>query len=865
MTVTTSNSGEITPPPVDLVSCSIDGIGIQVPKGTLIIRAAEQIGIEIPRFCDHPLLAPAANCRMCLVEIVGQPKPQPSCAIIVGPDMEIKTAITSTVADLAQRGVMEFLLINHPLDCPVCDKGGECPLQNQSMSHGNGESRFQGVKRTFPKPIAISAQILLDRERCVSCARCTRFSDEIAGDPLIELVDRGAQQQVGIADGKPFDSYFSGNTIQICPVGALTSKDYRFRARPFDLVSTPTACEHCASGCALRTDERRNKVMRRLAWDDPDVNEDWNCDKGRFAFRYLDEDRITHPLVRDDDGQLVVASWPEAIAIAAAKLADARGTTGVITGGRLTREDAYAYAKFARVALNSDDIDFRARATSTEETELLQSGVAGSELGVTYAQLELSPMVLMVGLEPEEESPIIFLRLRKGVQAGTAKTAAISSWSSPGFTKTGGVVLAAAPGSESEVLTALGANSGSLSGAAKDVAKALNEDGSVILVGERLASQPGGISAVAKLAADTGASLAWVPRRAGERGALDAGALAGLLPGGRPLTETSARADVAAAWGISADDLPTEPGLTVDGIITALTILPASTVHADVDEATEVLVDIGGAGDPDLVGTASADETAGSLGADDAEAIEPRITALVLAGVEIDDFPNHDEFRSALAQATTVISLETRLSAVAAYADVVFPVAVDTERAGSYTDWEGRIRTFSQVMAEATTIPDGRVLAMIADAMDTPIGSGEPLPLRRELDALGSYVGPRPAAPTVSAPVSTSPGAGKARLASWRHLLDKSILAAGEKYLAGTARPSVARMSAATAAGIGANDDDFVTVSNDNGAIVLPLVMTDMPDGVVWVPGNSPGSTVNATLGVVPGAIVTISQGGGQS
>ncbi|NQU36346.1 MAG: NADH-quinone oxidoreductase subunit G [Actinobacteria bacterium] len=856
MTVTASDSsesskGEITPPPVDLVSCTIDGIGIQVPKGTLIIRAAEQIGIEIPRFCDHPLLSPAANCRMCLVEIVGQPKPQPSCAIIVGPDMEIKTANTSTVADQAQRGVMEFLLINHPLDCPVCDKGGECPLQNQAMSHGNGESYFHGVKRTFPKPIAISTQILLDRERCVSCARCTRFSDEIAGDPLIELIDRGAQQQVGIADDKPFDSYFSGNTVQICPVGALTSKDYRFRARPFDLVSTPTACEHCASGCALRTDERRSKVMRRLAWDDPEVNEDWNCDKGRFAFRYLDEDRITHPLVRDEDGQLVVASWPEAIAIAAEKLAAARGTTGVITGGRVTREDAYAYAKFARIALHSDDIDFRVRATSAEETDLLHASVAGSELGVTYAQLELSPMVLMVGLEPEEESPMIFLRLRKGVQAGTSKTAAISSWSSPGFTKTGGVVLAAAPGSEAEVLTALGANSTLLSAAAQDVAKALSEDGAVILVGERLASQPGGISAAAKLAADTGASLAWVPRRAGERGALDAGALAGLLPGGRPLTEASARAEVAAAWGIPADDLPAEAGLTLDGIIHALTTVPESP--AATDGGDEIVVDVEGAQDTDLVDVEPAAED---------EEFEPRITALVLAGVEIDDFPNPDQFRLALYEATTVISLETRLSAVEAYADVVFPVAVDTERAGSYTDWEGRVRSFGQVMAEATSIPDGRVLAMLSDAMDAPIGSGEPLPLRRELDALGSYVGPRASAPTVSAPVVSAPVAGKARLASWRHLLDKSMLATGEEYLAGTARPSVARMSAATAAGIGANDDDVVTVSNGNGAIVLPLVVTDMPDGVVWVPGNSPGSTLNATLGVVPGAIVDISQGG---
>jgi len=284
----------------DLVDVVVDDINVRVPKGTLVIRVAEQMGVEIPRFCDHPLLDPVAACRMCLIEIDGVPKPQPACAITVADGMKIRTQRTSPVAEKAQSGVMEFLLLNHPLDCPICDKGGECPLQNQAMSSGRGETRFEGKKRTFEKPIAISSQILLDRERCVSCARCTRFADQIAGDPMLELLERGAQQQVGVADDAPFNSYFSGNTIQICPVGALTSTLYRFRSRPFDLVSTPTTCEHCASGCSLRTDVRRGEVTRRLAWDDPEVNEEWNCDKGRFAFRYIRQDRIESPLVRED-------------------------------------------------------------------------------------------------------------------------------------------------------------------------------------------------------------------------------------------------------------------------------------------------------------------------------------------------------------------------------------------------------------------------------------------------------------------------------------------------------------------------------------------------------------------------------------
>ena len=292
-----------TPPapetlPVELITVTIDGVDIEVPKGTLIIRAAEMLGIQVPRFCDHPDLEPVAMCRACLVEIEGQPKPQPSCAIPCGNGMKVRTQQTSPMAADAQAGVMEFVLANHPLDCPVCDKGGECPLQNQAMQVGRAESRFDLPKNTFEKPINVSAQILLDRERCVNCSRCTRFADEIAGDPFIALMERGASQQVAISEEQPFDSYFSGNVIQICPVGALTSEKYRFKARPFDLVSVPTTCEHCAAGCALRTDVRRGQVQRRLAWNDPQVNKEWNCDKGRFAFAYGESGRLTTPLVR---------------------------------------------------------------------------------------------------------------------------------------------------------------------------------------------------------------------------------------------------------------------------------------------------------------------------------------------------------------------------------------------------------------------------------------------------------------------------------------------------------------------------------------------------------------------------------------
>ncbi len=378
----------------DTVTLTIDGVQVTAAKGELVIRVAERMGIAIPRFCDHPLLAPAGACRQCLVEIEGQRKPVASCTQAVAEGMVVKTQLTSAVADKAQHGIMELLLANHPLDCPTCDKGGECPLQNQAMSNGRSDSRFHEHKREYEKPIHISSQVLLDRERCILCQRCTRFSEEIAGDKFIDLMDRSSGEQInvyrddffggrGTGDGQagddagdvPFNSYFSGNTIQICPVGALTGEQYRFRARPFDLVSTPTACEHCAAGCAMRADHRRGKVLRRLAGDDPAVNEEWNCDKGRWGFRYATaNDRITTPQIRDSHtGELREASWSEALLAAAEglKAAKAAGGVGVLTGGRLTVEDAYAYAKFARVALGTNDIDFRARPLSAEEADFL--------------------------------------------------------------------------------------------------------------------------------------------------------------------------------------------------------------------------------------------------------------------------------------------------------------------------------------------------------------------------------------------------------------------------------------------------------------------------------------------------------------
>ena len=793
MTVTNNagTPGSAVEVATDLITVVIDGVEMAVPKGTLVIRAAEQLGIEVPRFCDHPLLDPVAACRACLIEIEGMPKPQPACAQVLSDGMVVKTQYSSEVARLAQEGVMEFLLLNHPLDCPVCDKGGECPLQNQAMSVGRPETRFDGVKREFEKPINVSAQILLDRERCVSCARCTRFAEQIAGDPMIELLERGAKQQVGTADDQPFDSYFSGNTVQICPVGALTSASYRFRSRPFDLVSVPTSCEHCASGCSLRTDYRRGVVTRRLAWDDPAVNEEWNCDKGRFAFHYLTEGRLESPMIREN-GELRVASWPEAIAVAARGLAAARGRVGVLVGGRSTVEDAYAYARFARTALATDDIDFRVRQSSLEETAFLGSMVAGAPVSVSYDALESAPIVLLVAFEPEDESPIVFLRLRKAARSGT-QVVSVGAVASLGLAKMSGRLVPAKPGQEAKALRGL-------DDATRDL---LRQPGAVIMVGERIAGAAGAATAAVALARETGAALAWVPRRAGERGALDAGALAGLLPGGRPLADPAAREQVAAAWGVSAGDLPAAPGRSAEALLEA--------------------------------------------------ARDGALDALLVGGVELADFADPGLAVAAVEAAGFVVSLETHHSEVTARADVVLPVAVVTEKSGTFLNWEGRPRPFGQVFRDALAMADARVLAMLAEELGQA-APADVMSLRKEMGALGPWTGSRIAGPE-AVPLPAPDGV---LLASWRQLLDSGLMQEGEPHLAATARPTVARASQATVDAIG----DAVTVTGPAGSITLPMEAADVVDGVVWLPMNSPGCHIHADLGAVPGTPVQITAGG---
>lgn len=816
MTVTADKnaSGDVVPKE-DLITLTIDDVEVSVPKGTLVIRAAELIGVEVPRFCDHPLLDPVGACRQCLVDIPdagngrGMPKPQASCTLEVMPGMVVRTQVTSPVAEKAQHGNMEFLLINHPLDCPICDKGGECPLQNQAMSHGYAESRFTDVKRTFPKPINVSAQVLLDRERCVLCARCTRFSEQIAGDPFIALIERGALQQVGIYENEPFESYFSGNTIQICPVGALTSAAYRFRSRPFDLVSTPSVAEHDACGSAIRVDHRRGTVMRRMAGNDPEVNEEWITDKDRFAFRYgRGDDRLTYPLVRDTtpEGHSVLrpASWPEALQVAAEGLRKAGDSVGVLTGGRLTVQDAYGYSKFARAVLGTNNIDFRSRPHTAEEAEFLAHKVAGSAAKpgaapVTYADLESASGVLLVSFEAEEEAGTVFLRLRKAHRKNGLKSWTLAPYLSNGARKHGATLIKTVPGAEAATLNRLPAG------------VELDAD-SVILVGERAALSSGTLTAVLELSRSTGARIAWIPRRAGDRGAVEAGCLPNLLPGGRPVGDAAARVDLAGAWGI--DEVPALAGRDTDEMLMS--------------------------------------------------AADSELGALVVAGVDPGDLLDPRSALEGLEQVGFVVSIEQRASQVTERADVVLPVALNEERAGSFLTWEGRERPFGVVIKRDNAMTDLRVLAALADLLGKDLGVRSAAEADAELAELGPWDGHVAHAPAIEPGRASVPGTTTVVLATWRLAIDASRAVDNEPALLATGRKPVARLSTATAEAAGITD--LVRIETDHGALELPVELVgEMTDGVVWVPTLAPGFGVAEHLAAAAGDVVRIAPAGSVS
>jgi NADH-quinone oxidoreductase subunit G len=514
------------------IQLTVDGREVQAPDGMMLVDAAKQGDVEIPYFCYEPKLgSPVGACRMCLVEIEGIPKLQTSCSTPVKDGMVVHTE-TERVKH-AQNAVVEFLLVNHPLDCPVCDKGGECPLQDITFGWGLGRSRFIEPKRHFVKPLSLSPVIAIDRERCILCYRCVRFSQEIAEDYQLIFAERGAHTFVATHDGHPYVAPFSGNIIELCPVGALTSKPYRFRARPWDIEGAAGICTLCPSQCNVEFTVRDEKVERVLAREHPEVDDGWLCDKGRFAYQAIHVDeRITAPMVRDG-GRLREVSWERALE-AAAGLAKHKGHVGALVGGQATNEEGFLIQRLMHEGLSSNDIDSRTGGALPGE---LAKALAAPAVQATVPDLEFAHTVLVLGCEPVDDAPIIDLRIRKGVRRRGVQLAIATARPST-LEANAKLVVRYAPGREFAFVSAL---LGALRGedtpddvaAIADLLRNGGEDVAIVW-GERLGSAAELLPAIAEelqLAEHDGAGLLEIPAGSNGRGLREAGVLPDAGPG----------------------------------------------------------------------------------------------------------------------------------------------------------------------------------------------------------------------------------------------------------------------------------------------------------------------------------------------
>jgi len=682
------------------VTFSIDGREVTAPENAMLVDAAKYGDVEIPVFCYEPKLGqPVGACRMCLVEIEGIPKLQTACSTPVKDGMVVHTQ-TDRVHD-AQRAVVEFLLINHPLDCPVCDKGGECPLQDVTYGWGPGTSRYIEPKRHFKKPLELSPLVAIDRERCILCYRCVRFSQEISEDYQLVLLERGAHSYVGTFDGHPYVAPFSGNIVELCPVGALTSSAYRFRARPWDIEGAGSVCTLCPAQCNVEFTVRDDRVMRVLARDNPDVDDGWLCDKGRYAYQHVHvEERITQPLMREGE-QLMTASWEKALAAAAAALAKAGGRAAALAGGETSNEEAFLLAQLFRDGLGSGHLASRPGGELPLDVE---RALADPALQATVPDLEFAHTVVLIESDPVDDAPILDLRIRKGVRRHGVRVA-VASARPTALDARADAVLRTAPGGAGALLVsldaALGEDTGDHGGAASaagtnaqavsDFAATLTAAGEdiVIVYGERMLAGPRGeiaakallnLAARLGLAGRPGAGLLEIPASANGRGLREAGFAPGHGAGFATLAEPGrGAADI--AKGLADSELST------------LYLLHADPLRSHPDRAL---------------------------------------------------------WKAALGAAQTVIAHESVLTeTVREYADVVFPAEAYAEKEGTLTHPDGRLQRLRTAIGRPQPAgpgsgvrPGWQVVADVAERAGHALGvAAGPIVSRRLFEAVPFYAG----------------------------------------------------------------------------------------------------------------------------
>lgn len=787
------------------VTITVDGKEVVAQKGDLLIDAAQRAGTYIPRFCYHPRMSSVGMCRMCLVEVdTGRGMSlQPSCMIECTDGMAVDTA--SDTVRKAQDGVLEFLLINHPLDCPVCDKGGECPLQDQTMAFGPGESRWVEEKRHYTKPIAISETVYLDRERCILCDRCTRFADEVAGDPLIHFMDRGSATQVNTFPGEPFSSYFSGNVVEICPVGALTAKPYRFRARPWDLEQVESTCTGCSVGCRITVQSSHDEVLRYQGVDSDPVNWGWLCDKGRFGFEAVNsEGRVAAPMM-SVGGELRPAGWSDALGAAADALRGDPSRIGVIGGARLTNESAYAWAKLVKGVVGTDHVDAQLGDGLPAEV------VASLPRATIDDACRPGGTVIYLGPDPKEELGVLFIRLKHAVTNDGVKLIELTP-AATGLTRYATVSLNYRPGEAALMVDSLlaGDDGGGADGEGFREAVELLADDVTVVLGRPTVSEAAGTivdAAAAILAAKPTTRFLSALRRSNIHGAIDLGLAPGLLPGRVSLD--AGRSTFATEW----PSVPRTSGLDTAGILTA--------------------------------------------------AAEGRIDTLVLLGADpLTDFADRALAERAIAGSRTIVAITPFLDASARKADIVLAAAGFAEVAGTTTNLEGRVSVLNQkVTPPGTARPDWLIASELAHRLGAELGAASAAEIWSEIERLsvvhagvtaamlgasenadGVVVPLVPATATFVSPARTELAkvdAHSYRLVATRSMYDQGTLLQHCDSSKGLARGAVAAMSPSSLATLGVAPGESVRLTSGDRSLVITTVSDPgVPAGVVVVPIN---------------------------
>jgi len=799
---------------VQMVHLTIDGQAVAVPKGTTVWQAARQAGIEIPIFCYHDRMPPLGACRMCMVEIEKMPKLVTSCTQEAGEDMVVRTQ-SQRVRD-GQQGILEFLLVNHPLDCPICDKGGECPLQDNTLRFGPGQSRFIETKRTFRKHIPMGPVLVLDRERCILCWRCVRFGEIVAGDDALKGFERGYHSQISTPALAPVESKFIGNTMEICPVGALTSATYRFRSRPWDNQRVPSICPHCGCGCATELDIRGSEVARTRPREHPELNDIWLCDKGFFGYEFAaSPERLTTPRVRRD-GALGEATWEEALdRVGAALRSAAADSIGVMGGARTTNEENYLLLHLFRGVLGTNHIDFRTGTAHPQPTTTAPWG-----LDVAIADVERAGAILLVGCDLTEEYPIIWLRVKKAVDRG-ARLIIVHPWELE-IARWASHVFAHRCGTEAAVLGALAgqipheaaARAAGVSAQALEAAAAAlgGAPRRLVLVGQAALERPDGgavLDAVDRLrAAHGGADLGVLRGRGNSGGAQLLGLLPDMLPGYRPLTDAGARASLEAAWG---RPVPTTPGRTVRGMLEA--------------------------------------------------ARAERLRVLYVVGADpATDYPDAGAWAEARQRVGTLIVHELFMTRTAASADVVLPVLSFAEKAGTVCNVEGRVQRQDQaVLGPGMARSDALIFSQVASQLGAVLGYASWHDVFAEIARVipGWQEGARlipPRAPQTAgagplAPPADSGAAGALALLTGSRLFDRGTMAVrcpGIRHQAG--EPFVA-LHPDDAGRLGLADGAPCEVRSPRGALRLAArIWPGLRPGQVFIPRGYDAAPVNSLL-----------------